>query len=98
MTCFFATAFWKKRRVCSSGTSASAHDTPIPTLMGTITQDLPDLHVVRDPNDDMIVAVAVAAGAEYVVTRDKDLLSLCQHEGIVMIEPEAFLHVLRGSR
>ena len=66
-------------------------------LMGTITQDLPDLHVVRDPNDDMIVACAVAAGAEYVVTRDKDLLSLGSHEGISIIAPEAFLQILRAT-
>jgi predicted nucleic acid-binding protein len=67
-------------------------------LFGTIVENLPEVHVVvRDPNDDMIVACAVAAGAEYVVTRDKDLLSLVQYEGITMVKPEDFLHVLRGE-
>ena len=43
----------------------------------------------------MIVACALAAGANYLVSRDKDLLSLGEHEGIAMITPEAFMHLLR---
>jgi predicted nucleic acid-binding protein len=31
----------------------------------------------------------------YIVTRDKDLLSLREHEGISIMTPEAFLQVLR---
>lgn len=53
------------------------------------------LTVVRDPNDDMIIACAVAAQAAYVVTRDKDLLSLTRYEGIGMITPEEFMGILR---
>ena len=42
-----------------------------------IVADLPPLSgLVRDPNDDMVLACAVAAEAAYVVTRDDDLLSL----------------------
>jgi putative PIN family toxin of toxin-antitoxin system len=51
--------------------------------------------VVRDPEDDMVIACAVAAGAEYLVTRDHDLLSLERHAGT--IEPEEFLGVLRAA-
>jgi putative PIN family toxin of toxin-antitoxin system len=50
---------------------------------------------VRDPNDDMVIACAVAASADYVVSRDDDLLSLGSYEGIAMITPEAFMDVLR---
>jgi putative PIN family toxin of toxin-antitoxin system len=58
--------------------------------------DLPPLSgIVRDPNDDMIVACAVAASADYVVTCDDDLLALQAYEGITMIPPEAFMVVLR---
>jgi uncharacterized protein len=68
------------------------------TRFGTIVTDVPDVRgVVRDPNDDMIVACALAARAGYIVTRDKDLLSLGEYERIVMIKPEAFLHVLRAQ-
>ena len=54
--------------------------------------------VARDPDDDMIVACALAAGAHYIVTRDKDLLSLGRYQGITVITPEAFLHVLRSEK
>jgi uncharacterized protein len=60
--------------------------------------DVPEVHgIVRDPDDDKIIACAVAAGADYLVTRDKDLLTLLDYEGIVIISPEAFLHVLRAQ-
>ena len=66
--------------------SAFMHVTDLPLLTG----------IVRDPNDDMIIACAVAASATYVVTRDNDLLSLASYDGITMITPEAFLALLRG--
>jgi predicted nucleic acid-binding protein len=45
----------------------------------------------------MIVACAIAAKADYLISRDKDLLSLGAYEGISIINPEAFLRVLRGE-
>jgi uncharacterized protein len=61
-----------------------------------IATDLPPLiGIVRDPNDDMVVATAVRAHADYIVTRDRDLLSLERHEGITIITPEAFMAILR---
>jgi putative PIN family toxin of toxin-antitoxin system len=63
-----------------------------------LVTDIPLLSgVVRDPNDDMIVACAVAASADYVVSRDHDLLSLESYDGITMITPEAFMAVLRDE-
>ena len=53
--------------------------------LGTIMQDVP------------VVRGVLAASADYIVTRDKDLLSLEKYEGITMIAPEDFLHVLRGE-
>jgi uncharacterized protein len=68
------------------------------SLLGTVIGSLPDVYgVVRDPNDDVIVGCAIAGGADYIVTRDKDLLSLGTYEGIEMITPEAFLHVVRAE-
>jgi uncharacterized protein len=66
-------------------------------LFGTIVSELPVLRLVRDPDDDKIIACAVAAGADYLVTRDKDLLTLQEYEGIAIISPEVFLHVLRAQ-
>src|SRR5438552_7122475 len=52
-------------------------------LIGTVLGDVPELRgIVRDPNDDMVVACAGAGNACYIVTRDKDLLSLGAYEGI----------------
>jgi putative PIN family toxin of toxin-antitoxin system len=65
--------------------------------LATIVTRVPAIQVVRDPNDDMILAAAIAAKAEYLVTRDDDLLSLGMHKRIVLLTPEAFLTMLRGS-
>ena len=66
-------------------------------LAVAVVSDPPPVQVVRDPNDNMIVSCALVANANYIVTRDKDLLSLSEHEGISMITPEAFLEVLRSA-
>lgn len=62
----------------------------------SILTDLPPLTgVVRDPNDDMVVATAVRAQATHLITRDLDLLSLQTYEHITMLTPEAFMAILR---
>jgi uncharacterized protein len=64
-----------------------------------IVSDLPPLSgIVRDPNDDIVLACAVAAEASHVVTRDDDLLSLETYEGVAILSPETFLTMLRTSR
>jgi uncharacterized protein len=61
-----------------------------------IVSDLPSVSgIVRDPDDDIVLACAVAAEASHVVTRDDDLLSLGIYEGVLMVTPEAFLVMLR---
>jgi putative PIN family toxin of toxin-antitoxin system len=61
-----------------------------------LVTDLPQVTVViRDPNDDMVIATAQRAQAAYIVTRDKDLLSLHHYRGITMMTPEAFIAVAR---
>ena len=63
-----------------------------------VLSDLPPLSgIVRDPNDDMILACAIATPASHVVTRDYDLLSLGTYEGIAIVTPEAFLTALRHA-
>jgi putative PIN family toxin of toxin-antitoxin system len=53
--------------------------------------------VVRDPNDDMIIACAIDSQADTIVSRDKDLLSLGAFRGVPIVSPEIFRHQLRGS-
>jgi uncharacterized protein len=68
------------------------------TQVGEWMTDVPPLRgVCRDPNDDMVLACALATGAPYLVTRDKDVLVLQQYEAVTMITPEAFLAFLRAN-
>lgn len=45
----------------------------------------------RDPKDDKFLEVAVAAGAEAIISRDLDLLSLHPFRGIPIISPKDFV-------
>ncbi|MBM3239947.1 putative toxin-antitoxin system toxin component, PIN family [Candidatus Poribacteria bacterium] len=46
----------------------------------TFISPLPDLHVIeRDRKDDKILACACAAEADYIVSRDRDLLDLREY-------------------
>ena len=57
---------------------------------------LPGIHgVVRDPNDDHVVACALAASVGYLVTRDPDLLILKVYQDVRMITPVNFLRARR---
>jgi putative PIN family toxin of toxin-antitoxin system len=50
-----------------------------------------DLRVCRDPNDDMILECAVLAGAQFIISGDKDLLALESYRGIRIVTPAEFL-------
>jgi predicted nucleic acid-binding protein len=53
--------------------------------------------VSGDPDDDRILAAAVAAGAEILISGDsKHLLPLGQHRGMRIIRPQAFLAEIAG--
>jgi hypothetical protein len=62
----------------------------------TLVTDLPQLSVVRDKADDIILATAVAATADYLCTRDRDLLDLRRYDRIVILSPEALFAVIRA--
>jgi putative PIN family toxin of toxin-antitoxin system len=58
----------------------------------------------RDPDDEPYVDLAAAAGAAFLVTRDKDLLSLTADEAfrrqfptLSILDPKAFLDHVRSS-
>ena len=52
--------------------------------------------VCRDPNDDHVIATAVAVNAEVIVTGDKDLLALNRYKSIRIVTARAFLTELGG--
>jgi putative PIN family toxin of toxin-antitoxin system len=47
--------------------------------------------ICRDPKDDMVIECALAAGADLIVTGDKDLLAVRSHRGIRILKPREFL-------
>ena len=50
------------------------------------------LFVVKDDSEDnKIVECAIAAQADYIITKDQDLLRLKKFESIMIITPEEFL-------
>jgi uncharacterized protein len=53
--------------------------------------------VVRDPSDDQVIACAVAARADYLVTGDDDMLVLAEYQGIRIVTPRQFLDVLEAT-
>ncbi|MBW4685268.1 MAG: putative toxin-antitoxin system toxin component, PIN family [Komarekiella atlantica HA4396-MV6] len=54
----------------------------------TIFVDAPQL---RDPKDNFVLAAAIAANAEAIVTGDLDLLVLIEFNGIPILTPQGFL-------
>jgi len=50
------------------------------------------LFVVKDdPKDNKVIECAVAAEADYIITKDRDLLRMKKFESITIITPEEFL-------
>jgi putative PIN family toxin of toxin-antitoxin system len=47
--------------------------------------------VCRDPDDDLVLATALAAQADVIITGDKDLLILRTHAGIRIRTPRQFM-------
>ena len=63
----------------------------LPTLAGPIPV------VSRDRADDYLVAHAIAARADYLVSGDKDLLTLGGVDGVRVVAPAEFLALLGAT-
>jgi predicted nucleic acid-binding protein len=53
--------------------------------------------VCRDPDDDVVLATAVAGRADFIVTGDDDLLVLKRFRGIRILSPRQVLEMLHAK-
>jgi putative PIN family toxin of toxin-antitoxin system len=53
--------------------------------------------VIADPDDDQVIAAAVAAKADIIVSGDHHLLSLGSHRGIQILRPAEMLTSITGA-
>jgi putative PIN family toxin of toxin-antitoxin system len=73
--------------------------------MAVVVAEVPECGVpLRDPKDLPYLDLAVATNADYLVSRDNDLLDLEsdrefveRHPHLRVVEPAAFLHVVRAT-
>ncbi len=50
----------------------------------------------RDPDDDKFLSVAVSGHAEYLISGDKDLLTLGRVGSVSIVSPAGFLAAVSG--
>jgi putative PIN family toxin of toxin-antitoxin system len=55
------------------------------------------LAICRDPADDKFFECALTAGAEFIVTEDKDILAVGEYRGVKTVTAEAFLALLEST-
>ncbi len=60
-------------------------------------QNLPSGPIAPDPKDSYLLALAEASQAEFLVTGDKQLLSLKQHQSTRIITPVAMVELLQEA-
>lgn len=69
---------------------AEATETLIRSRAEGVTPVALDEPVCRDPDDDHVIATAIAGDSACIVTGDDDLLTLGTHAGIAMLSPADF--------
>lgn len=60
-------------------------------------RDLPSSPIAPDPKDSYLLALAEASQADFLVTGDKELLSLKQHRSTQIITPAAVIELLQET-
>jgi putative PIN family toxin of toxin-antitoxin system len=63
-------------------------------LRGQVITITTSVNVCRDPDDNILLSLALDGHANYIVSGDKDLLVLNPFQGIPIIPPAEFLELL----
>jgi len=79
-----------KKFSLSPAETASAMEPISEAIERSIDHDLKITDICRDADDDNIIACAVAAKADYLVTGDSDLLEIKDYQGVRIITPRDF--------
>ena len=77
----------KQRAKASSSAFIKISQVVKPTIIEPVT---------RDPDDDYILATAIAGNANHIVTLDEDLLVLEEYKGIKIIKPTELDKILQN--
>lgn len=81
---------FSKKFKLSSGERSLALTVLNEAIRKVVTHNITIPETCIDKDDDNIIACAVAAKADYLVTGDSDLLTLRQYENIKIISPRDF--------
>ncbi len=67
-------------------------------MRGVLIKPAVKVIVCRDKEDNFLLELAESAGADYLITRDKDLLELpgAKWKNTEIVKPEEFLPILRS--
>ena len=75
------------RQLRARGLAASEIADGYAALASIVTPAVISPVILRDPDDDMVLATALAASADFIVTGDADLLNLKSYQGIPIVTP-----------
>jgi predicted nucleic acid-binding protein len=62
--------------------------------MVTVSPTRRIMGVCRDPNDDKYIECAIAAGAGYIISGDRDLLVLKEYGGVKIVNARDYLNIV----
>src|SRR4051794_41188084 len=86
-------------QIHAAGVSASELVQDYESLAEIVDPQPLSVRVSRDPDDDHVLACALAAGADLIVSRDLDLLDLHEYHGMpILASADALRHIDVGQR
>ncbi len=65
--------------------------------LAALVRPMPIPRIAPDPDDDVVIATALAAKADLIVTGDKALLSVTEYQGVRIIGAAQALQVITAS-
>ncbi len=86
-------------RIAALETSVGELVESLLTIAEVIAEPITEPVIAADPDDDRVLACAVAGKARWIVSGDAHLLALKRHKRIAILAPsEALLRLRRGRR